>query len=67
MQAMQTEHFYPSLADREDPVTWEEQGATQMWDRAKVRAREILDSYKPDYIDDLTDTRIRNRYNILLD
>ena len=67
MQAMQTEHFYPSLADREDPTTWEEQGGSEMWERARVRTREILDRHRPQYIDEVTDARIRSQYNILLE
>src|SRR5690606_7986364 len=30
MAAMQRDHFYPKLADRNDPRTWAEQGATDI-------------------------------------
>lgn len=67
MEAMQTEHFYPSLADRSDPRTWQEQGARDIWERARARAREILQSHYPDYLDPAADGRIRSEFNILLD
>ncbi|MCY3767991.1 MAG: trimethylamine methyltransferase family protein [Gammaproteobacteria bacterium] len=66
MDAMQKEHFYPKLADRDDPRTWEEKGAKDMWQRAHVRAREILSTHHPQYLDPQVDSRIRDRYKILL-
>ena len=66
MSAMQRDHFYPTLADRTPPVTWEEQGATDIWERANRRVREILSSHFPEYLDPAIDRKIRERFNILL-
>ncbi len=64
--AMQSEHFYPKLADRNEPGTWAQQGATDIRQRANRLVREILDNFDPEYLDPATDHRIRDRYNILL-
>lgn len=66
MAAMQRDYFYPSLADRNEPRTWEEAGATDLKTRAKARADEILASHYPDYIAPEIDKAIRERFNILL-
>lgn len=67
MDAMQRDHFYPTLADREMPITWQEQGSRDMWQRAHERVKKILDSHHPDYVDPATDKKIRDKFNILLD
>ncbi len=66
MDAMQRDYFYPSLADRNEPRTWEEAGATDLWTRAKDRADTILSSHYPDYIEPAINEAIRDRFNILL-
>ena len=66
LAAMERDHFYPRLADREEPRTWIEQGATDIWQRARSRAREVLQSHHPRYLDPETDKRIRERFKILL-
>ena len=67
MDAMQKEHFYPKLANRDDPRTWQESGARDMWQQAQDKASQILASHYPGYLDRATDNRIRNHFNILLD
>ena len=67
MTAMQRDYFWPSkLTDREQPRTWEEQGATDMWQRANKQVRQTLDTYHPDYLDGAVDKRIREQFNIRL-
>jgi trimethylamine--corrinoid protein Co-methyltransferase len=66
LDAMQRDYFYPSLSDRIDPKTWADMGATTMWDRARVRAKTILNDHHPTYIDPTADREIRKRFNILL-
>ena len=51
MAAMQRDYYYPRLADRDAPVTWEEEGAKDIWSKANERAREVLASHYPSYID----------------
>ena len=67
MQAMQRDYFYPgNLSDREQPETWQEQGATDSWQRANQKAREVLANHHPQYLDAAVDRKIRNHFNILL-
>lgn len=65
--AMQRDHFYPSLADRNEPETWRQEGALDISTRATVKVRSMLDSHHPEYLDASMDRWIRNHYNILLD
>lgn len=65
MAAMERDYFYPSLADREHPRTWEENGALDAWAVAKLRARKILDTHHPEYLSAEQDKRIRDAFNIL--
>jgi trimethylamine--corrinoid protein Co-methyltransferase len=67
MDAMQRDHYYPKFADRDDPRTWEEQGAKDMWQRAHDTVKETLATHHPQYIDDILDKKIRSKYKILLD
>ena len=66
MAAMERDYFYPLLADRNPPVTWSEDGRSSMWQRANKQAKEILESYKPAYLEDKVDKAIRKKLNILL-
>ena len=66
MDAMQRDYYYPQLADRNPPVTWAEEGAKDIWVVAREKARKILASHQPDYIDSETDKNIQNHFNILL-
>jgi len=68
MAAMQRDYFWPTtLSDRQAPSAWEEGGASDMWQRANVRVRDILEQHKPDYLSSEADQRIRRSYNIKLD
>ena len=66
MDLMESEYVYPHHADRKSQDDWKDDGANDAWDRATVRARQILDSYYPVYISELADKKIRNRYTIRL-
>ncbi len=67
MDSMQRDYFWPStLTDRQQPAVWQEQGALDMWQRANTQVREILESHKPNYIEDKANRLIRNAYPILL-
>jgi trimethylamine--corrinoid protein Co-methyltransferase len=62
--AMERDYFYPALADRESPNTWQENGALDACVRARARAREILDSHHPAYLDRDKDRQIRGQFPI---
>jgi trimethylamine--corrinoid protein Co-methyltransferase len=63
--AMERDYVYPKLADREQPRTWAERGADQAWARAKAKAREVLATHHPTYLDAAQDAEIRARFRIL--
>ena len=63
---MKSDYVYPLVADRRSPREWEADGATDMRDRARVRAKDILRQHHPDHLDDVTDRRLRQRYDLLL-
>lgn len=65
LRAMERDYFYPKLADRDDPKTWLENGAKDAWDRARVRAWDILKEPAPEYLDKSTDSEIRKKFSIL--
>lgn len=64
--AMERDYYYPSLADRDSPEVWEEAGGSDMRERARSKAREILATHYPDYVSADADRRIRERFGILL-
>jgi trimethylamine--corrinoid protein Co-methyltransferase len=64
--AMQRDYYYPSLGDRSAPDVWAEEGATDIWARARVRARAVLADHHPDHVTADADAAIRERYPILL-
>ncbi len=66
MAAMRRDYYYPKLADRDDPRTWMEKGAADIWPRAREQAKSILDAHHPRYLDEAADRRIRRRFDILL-
>ena len=66
MAAMQRDYFYPRLADRDTPKVWAEAGGRQLWSKARERARHILDTHHPRYIERSIDAEIRDRFDIFL-
>ena len=64
-QAMERDYHYPRLADRSTPGAWAEGGARDAWQRARERARDVLSSHNPDYLDAGQDAAIRSRFRIL--
>lgn len=65
MKAMERDYYYPSIANRDAPVTWMEQGAPDIWSRAREKARTILETHRPHYLSAGADRQIRARFNII--
>ncbi len=63
---MERDYVYPDVGDRDSPDDWREKGATDIRERARDRARDILASHYPQHIDPALDARIRERFNVLL-
>ncbi len=67
MAAMERDYFYPSLADRTAPDAWAAAGARTAWERARERARNLLETHRPTYLSPAQDRAIRDRYPIATD
>jgi len=65
LAAMERDYHYPEMADREQPRTWAEAGSLTAWDRANVKAKEVLSSHHPQYLSSDQDKQIRDAFNIL--
>ena len=63
---MESEYVYPRYSDRASPDDWQEQGATDIWEKARARAREVLASHFPQFIDPASDAAIRTEFPIRL-
>ncbi len=66
LELMESEYLYPSLGDRAPAADWEEAGASDIRERARVRVRDILASHYPENIEPAADARIRENFPIRL-
>jgi trimethylamine--corrinoid protein Co-methyltransferase len=64
-EAMERDYYYPTLANREEPRTWAQNGALDAWSVANARAKDILEAHHPAYLSADQDRAIRQRFNIL--
>lgn len=65
LSAMERDYFYPQIADRDTPKTWEDKGAPDAWSVARDKVRSILDEHHPNYLTSEQDREIRARLPIL--
>lgn len=63
--AMERDYFYPALADRTEPRTWQTEGAADAWTVARQHAKDILEKHHPQYLTEEQDAEIRRRFRIL--
>jgi trimethylamine--corrinoid protein Co-methyltransferase len=66
LRLMNSEYYYPHTADRATRADWEAAGALDMRERARRRAREILQASFPEIVPEEVDNRLRSEFNILL-
>jgi trimethylamine--corrinoid protein Co-methyltransferase len=66
LDLMRTEYYYPHTADRKGRHAWEADGALDMRERARRRAREILATHAARGLDPAVDRAIRERFEIQL-
>ncbi len=66
LAAMERDYYYPKLADRDDPRSWADKGAADLWSRSRAKAQQVLATHYPDYLSGAADAAIRERYRILL-
>ena len=60
------EFYRPSVVDREDRTSWENNGSMDTRARAKKRARKLLENAEDKLLPEDVDEKIRNRFNIHL-
>ena len=65
MRAMERDYYYPELANRDTPRVWNDSGAPYAWNAAREKAKSILESHRPEYIDPDIEAAIRGKFNIL--
>ncbi len=66
LELMRSGYEYPALADRSTVEEWQAAGSTDIREQAGRRVKSILSSHYPEYIDPLTDAKIRATFPILL-
>jgi trimethylamine--corrinoid protein Co-methyltransferase len=66
LDLMTTEYFYPHSTDRQSRENWEADGGLDMRERARQRAKHILQSHHPTPIAPEVDAAIRERFEIVL-
>ena len=66
LSRMNQEYLYPHTADRRTRADWEEAGGLDMRERARRRARELLNSEWPAHLSREVDDQIRAEFDIRL-
>lgn len=61
-----SEYYYPEITDRGTSQQWLDAGGKDMRERSKEKAKEILATHYPIYIEPDIDARIREHFPILL-
>jgi trimethylamine--corrinoid protein Co-methyltransferase len=67
LDLMQSEYYYPHTGDRQSRDNWQEAGGLDMWERARIKAQQVLKTHQPTPIPPEIDAAIRERFDILLD
>lgn len=65
MVSMERDYYYPKLADRDEPIVWQESGSMDHWARAKTKVEQLL-QHQPSYLTPAIDAAIRHKYPIKL-
>lgn len=63
---MNSDFFYPHLADRRSPAQWEQAGAHDLRTVARQRTLDLLATYFPRHLDSETEARLRADWDIKL-
>jgi trimethylamine--corrinoid protein Co-methyltransferase len=63
---MQTEYFYPTLADRSSPKEWDEKNRPDLLKNATLQKEKLINAPTPASLDPMVDAEIRKRFNIHL-
>ena len=63
---MESDYFYPDLADRRTPQDWADSGAPELLEQARLKTRDLLAEPSPQHIPARLDAEIRQRFPIRL-
>jgi trimethylamine---corrinoid protein Co-methyltransferase len=66
LELMTTEYYYPHLADRRSREDWEADGSRDLRERARDRARELLETHRVTPFPDGVDDALRDRFDLRL-
>jgi trimethylamine--corrinoid protein Co-methyltransferase len=66
LNLMTTEYYYPHTTDRQSRENWEAGGSLDMRERARHKAKHILQTHYPTPIPPEVDAAIRERFEIVL-
>ena len=66
MARMETDYLYPMIADRRTVEEWELEGSKDIRSVARDKAREILSTHPPIYLNKSLDLKLRAHFNIKL-
>lgn len=66
LELLGTEYYYPHTGDRQTRGNWRADGRLNMAARARQKAKQILETHRPEPIPPEIDTAIRQRFRILL-
>lgn len=64
LSLMQKDYYYPTLADRDTPLQWQDKGSQDLLQRARERTEYLLTQPRPNHIAAELDQQIRNEYPI---
>ena len=64
LNRMESDYFYPALADRRTPQEWAAAPDKDLLERARIKTRELLSMPAPSHISDKLDQEIRSRFPI---
>ena len=66
LQLMQSAYVYPAIGDRKSPNEWQEQGATDITERAAKKVADILSTHYPEHVPEAVDAQLRERFPVKL-
>ncbi len=66
LSLMESHFLYPEVADRSPMDLWEDAGSPTIFDKAREKARTILDNHYPNYLGAALDEKIRAKWKIHL-
>ncbi len=66
LRLMQTEYFYPAVADRFSPKEWGEKGKPDLLQKAIAEKKRLLASFYPRHVGKALDDQLRARFGALI-